>query len=42
MNPEEKTSYNAQYQEAFRKYVGNEYCTKHQWGSVFTLENVQH
>jgi len=29
INPEDETSYITQYQEAFLKYVGNEYCAKH-------------
>jgi hypothetical protein len=29
INPEDKTSYTTQYQEAFLKYVDNEYCAKH-------------
>jgi hypothetical protein len=29
INPEDETSYSTQYQEAFLKYVGNEYCAKH-------------
>jgi len=29
INPEDETSYTTQYQEAFLKYVENEYCTKH-------------
>jgi len=29
INPEEKTSYTTQYQEAFLKYVENKYCAKH-------------
>jgi len=30
INPEDNISYTTQYQEAFLKYVENEYCTKHQ------------
>jgi len=30
INPEDETSYTTQYQEAFLKYVENEYCAKHQ------------
>jgi len=30
INPEDKTSYTTQYQEAFLKYVENECCAKHQ------------
>jgi len=30
IDPEDETSYTSQYQEAVLKYVGNEYCTKHQ------------
>jgi hypothetical protein len=29
MNPEDETSYTTKYQEAFLKYVENEYCAKH-------------
>jgi len=29
INPEDMTSYTTQYQEAFLKYVENEYCAKH-------------
>ena len=29
INPEDKTSYTIQYQEAFLKYVENEYCARH-------------
>jgi len=29
INPEDVTSYTTQYQEAFLKYVENEYCAKH-------------
>ena len=29
INPEDETSYTNQYQEAFLKYVENEYCAKH-------------
>ena len=28
-NPEDETSYTTQYQDAFLKYVENEYCAKH-------------
>jgi len=34
INPEDETSYTTQYQEAFLKYVENEYCTKHRQLSV--------
>jgi hypothetical protein len=40
MNPEDKPSYTVQYQEAFLKYVDNEYCAKHQRVLVNTLEMV--
>jgi len=30
INLEDETSYTTQYQEAFLKYVENEYCAKHQ------------
>jgi hypothetical protein len=29
INPEDETSYTTQYQNAFLKYVENEYCAKH-------------
>jgi hypothetical protein len=29
INPEDKTSYTTQYQQAFLKYVENKYCAKH-------------
>jgi len=29
INPEDETSYTTQYQEAFLRYVENEYCAKH-------------
>jgi len=29
INPEDETSYTIQYQEAFLKYIENEYCAKH-------------
>jgi len=40
INPEDKTSYTTQYQEAFLKYVENEYCAKHRHVPVNTLETV--
>jgi len=41
INPEDKTSYTTQYQEAFLKYVENEYCAKHRRLSVSKHENLQ-
>jgi hypothetical protein len=38
--PEDATSYTTQYQEAFLKYMENEYCAKHQCVPVNTLETV--
>jgi hypothetical protein len=38
INLEDETSYSTQYQVAFLKYVGNEYCTKHRWVMVNKLE----
>jgi len=35
--PEDETSYTAQYQEAFLKYVENEYCAKHRRAPVNKL-----
>jgi hypothetical protein len=40
INPEDETSYTTQYQEAFRKYVENEYCAKHRHVTVNKLETV--
>jgi len=41
INPEDKTSYTTQYQEAFLKYVENEYCAKHRRLSVTKHEKPQ-
>jgi hypothetical protein len=40
INSEDETSYTIQYQEAFLKYVENEYCTKHRCALVNKLETV--
>jgi len=40
IGPEDKTSYATQYQEAFLKYVENEYCAKHPRVPVNKLELV--
>jgi len=40
INPEDKTSYTTQYQEAFLKYVENEYNAKHQRVPVNKLETI--
>jgi len=40
IHPEDETSYTTQYQEAFRKYVENEYCAKHRRVPVNKLETV--
>jgi len=40
INPEDETSYTTQYQEAFLKYVENEYCAKHRRAPVNELETV--
>jgi len=40
MNPEDDTSFTTQYQEAFLKYVENEYCAKHQRVPVNKLETI--
>ena len=40
INREDETSYTIQYQEVFRKYVENEYCTKHRCAAVNKLETV--
>jgi predicted RNase H-like nuclease len=40
LNPEDETSYTAQYQQAFLKYVENEYCAKHRHVLVSKLEMI--
>jgi len=40
INPEDETSYTTQYQEAFLKYVENQYCAKHRCVPVNKLETV--
>jgi hypothetical protein len=40
INPEDETSYTTQYQEAFLKYVENEYCTKHRCVPVNKLQSL--
>jgi len=40
IDPEDETSYTTQYQEAFLKYVENEYCPKHRHVPVNKLEMV--
>jgi hypothetical protein len=40
INPEDETSYTTQYQEAFLKYVENEYCAKHRCVPGNKLETV--
>jgi len=40
INPEEETSYTTQSQEAFLKYVENEYCAKHRHALVNKHETV--
>jgi len=40
INPEDETSYTTQYQEAFLKYVENEYCTKHRRLPVIKSHNT--
>ena len=40
INPEDETSYSTLYQEAFLKYVENEYCAKHRRVPVNKLETV--
>jgi len=39
-NPEDETSHTTQYQEAFVKYVGKEYCSKHRHLPVTKSENI--
>ena len=41
INPEDETSYTTHYQEAFLKYVENEYSTKHRRLTVTKHENPQ-
>jgi hypothetical protein len=41
INPEDETLYTIQYQEAFMKYVENEYCAKHRRAPVNKLETVR-
>jgi len=41
INPEDETSYTIQYQEAFLKYVENEYCAKHRSLPVTKSKNIQ-
>jgi hypothetical protein len=41
INPEDETSYTTQYQQAFLKYVENEYCAKHRRVPVNKFETVQ-
>jgi len=40
INPDDETSYTTLYQEAFLKYVENEYCAKHRRVPVNKLETV--
>jgi len=40
INPEDETSYTTQYQEAFLKYVENEYWARHQCVPVNKLDTV--
>jgi len=40
INPEDETSYTTQYQEAFLKYVENEYCAKHRYVPVNKLQSL--
>jgi len=40
INPEDETSYTTQYQEAFLKYVENEYCDKHRRVPVNKLQRL--
>jgi hypothetical protein len=41
ITPKHETSYTTQYQEAFLKYMGNEYCAKHRHVTVNNLESLQ-
>ena len=40
INPENETSYTTQYQEAFLKYVRNEYCAKHRRVGKYEQESL--
>jgi hypothetical protein len=40
INPENEISYTTHYQEAFLKYVENEYCAKHRCVAVNILETI--
>jgi hypothetical protein len=40
INSEDETSYSTQYQEAFLKYVENEYCAKHRRVAVNKLQSL--
>jgi hypothetical protein len=40
INPEDETSYTTQYQEAFLRYVENEYCSKRRRMLVNKLESL--
>jgi len=40
INPDNETSYTTQYQEAFLKYVENEYCAKHRHVPVNRHESL--
>jgi len=40
INPEDETSYTTLFQEAFLKYVENEYCAKHRHAPVNKQETV--
>jgi hypothetical protein len=40
INPKDKTLYTTHYQEAFLKYVENEYCAKHRCGPVNKPETI--
>jgi len=40
INPEDETSYTTHHQEAFLKYVENEYCAKHRCVPVNELETI--
>jgi hypothetical protein len=40
INPDDETSYTTQYQEAFLKYVENEYCAKHRRFPVIKSDNT--
>jgi hypothetical protein len=41
INPEDETSYTAQYQDGFLKYLESEYCAKHRGVPDSNLDTVR-